>query len=103
MRIMTKQQLTVYVLPECRGCARAQQIVRAVGQRCPHVEATVIDLSQVGAIRPSTVFSVPTYLLDGRVISLGNPKIEELMTRLMAEAGERNEHDRHEAGLPLED
>ncbi len=81
---MTKQRLTVYVLPECLGCQRALEIVREVGRRCPQVETAVIDLSQVGASRPPTVFSVPTYLLDGRVISLGNPHVDKLMATLMS-------------------
>lgn len=79
---MAKQRLTVYVLPECLGCQRAHEIVQEVGRRCPQVEAVVIDLSEVDASRLPTVFSVPTYLLDGRVISLGNPHVDKLMATL---------------------
>jgi hypothetical protein len=44
------------------------------------VEVTLRDLERDP--RPPTVFAAPTYLLDGRVISLGNPRREELWARL---------------------
>ena len=42
----------------------------------------VVDLSQPETERPPRVFAVPTYLLDGTVISLGNPEERWLLDEL---------------------
>ena len=42
----------------------------------------VIDLDRAGAPPPEGVVAVPTYVLDGQVVSLGNPYPEELFARL---------------------
>jgi hypothetical protein len=47
----------------------------------------VIDLDLYGSPPPDPVVAVPTYVLNGRVVSLGNPYPEELFARLH-EAGE---------------
>ena len=80
---MAKRILAVYVLPDCPGCERAYRIAGEVKRRCPQIQVRVIDLSEPTAIQPPNVFSVPTYLLDGRVISLGNPDIDRLVVTLM--------------------
>ena len=81
----TGRRLEVYVAPDCAGCETARglaAIVRARG--LPGVEVRLIDLGEQGAVRPAAVFAVPTYLLDGRVLSLGNPEPEWLLARLGA-------------------
>ncbi len=84
---MAKRILAVYVLPGCPGCERAYRIAGEVKRRCPQIQVRVIDLSEPTAIQPPNVFSVPTYLLDGRVISLGNPDIDRLVITLMGRPG----------------
>ncbi len=66
--------LEIYVAPGCLASETACSLadtVRALGQ--PGLEVRLVDLGEPGAVRPPAVFAVPTYLLDGRVISLGNP------------------------------
>ncbi len=89
---MAKPILAVYLLPGCPGCGRAYWMAGEVKRRCAQVQVRVIDLSLPTATRPPNVFSVPTYLLDGRVISLGNPDIDQLVATLMGRPGGANGH-----------
>ncbi|MFN8663160.1 MAG: thioredoxin family protein [Thermomicrobiales bacterium] len=81
---MTIQRiLAIYVAPDCFGCETAREIagvVRALDQ--PNLDVRVVDLSSPHAIRPAEVFAIPTYVLDGRVISLGNPDKADLLAHL---------------------
>ena len=75
--------LEIFVLPGCLGCDTAVRLAYKVGadnREC--VDVHIIDLSVPGAVRPAAVFAVPTYLLDGRLLSLGNPDEEWLFDQL---------------------
>jgi alkyl hydroperoxide reductase subunit AhpF len=76
-------RLEVYVSSECPNCGEAVRLAEEAAQRYPNVEVQVIDLEQLdGNPPPDPVVAVPTYLLNGRVVSLGNPYPEELFARL---------------------
>ena len=75
--------LEIYVAPDCFGCETARTLagnVRALS--LPDLEVRLLDLSEPDVIRPPAVFAVPTYILDGRVISLGNPEQDWLLDQL---------------------
>jgi hypothetical protein len=75
--------LEIFVLPHCFGCETARRLAERVRARAlPHVAVRLVDLSAPGAVRPPTVFAVPTFLLDGRVLSLGNPDEGWLLAQL---------------------
>jgi hypothetical protein len=75
--------LEIFVLPHCLGCETARRLAERVrAQALPHVAVHLVDLSAPDAVRPPMVFAVPTYLLDGRVLSLGNPEEEWLLSQL---------------------
>ncbi len=75
--------LDIYVGPHCFGCDTAHVIARKMGTlELPGVEIRVIDLSDPATVRPASVFAVPTYLLNGKVISLGNPEFDWLRDQL---------------------
>ena len=76
-------QLEVYVSNECPNCGEAVRLADEAALRYPNVLVRVIDLDQLsGSPPPDPVVAVPTYLLNGRVVSLGNPYPEELFARL---------------------
>jgi alkyl hydroperoxide reductase subunit AhpF len=76
-------RLEVYVSSECFNCGEAVRLAREAAVRYPNIVIRVIDLDQLdGKPPPDPVVAVPTYLLNGRVISLGNPYPEELFARL---------------------
>jgi hypothetical protein len=72
----------VYVSRHCPNCGEARRLAEEAATRFPGVAVRVIDLDRTPAPTPEGVVAVPTYLLDGRVVSLGNPDPEELFARL---------------------
>ena len=83
-----KQILQIFVLPFCSGCEVAIDMADRVRARhISGVQVQLIDLGQPGSIRPDSVFAVPTYLLNGKVVSLGNPEEPWLLERILC-AGE---------------
>src|SRR5437870_1552060 len=77
-------RLEIYVAHECSNCEEALLIAeRARG--IAGLEVAVIDLDEPGRNVPLGVVAVPTYLLNGRVVSLGNPAREEFLARLRSE------------------
>jgi len=65
-------RLDVYVANHCLNCQEALRIAQEARQ-IPDLEVRVIDVDQATDPIPSKVVAVPTYVLDGRVVSRGNP------------------------------
>lgn len=79
------RRLDVYVGPHCPACARARDLAERVRARAPvGVDVRIIDLSEHPDPVPASIFAIPTYLLDGDMLSLGNPDEAWLMARLGA-------------------
>ncbi len=87
-------RLEVYVASDCPSCAEARSLATATAARFPRVDVRTIDVDAkpAGAVErlPVGVVAVPTYLLDGRVVALGNPEPERLFALVSstARAGE---------------
>ena len=80
-------KLQIYVTEECWSCEESRRLAAEVRARLPWVDVELVDLNADG--RPSNVFAAPTYLLEGQVISLGNPHWEELHSKLLARHHEK--------------
>ncbi len=80
----TAHRLEVYVSSQCLNCDEAVRLAEEAAARYPSVIVRVVDLDQEvdKGPPPDPVVAVPTYVLDGRVVSLGNPYPEELFARL---------------------
>ncbi len=74
--------LRIYVARHCESCAEALRMAEEVRQKHMTVNVEVIDLDAEDGRNPDKVFSVPTYVLNGKIISLGNPSPAELDMRL---------------------
>ncbi len=74
--------LTVYIADDCWSCAETQRILDDIMPNFPNVLLNVVDMEQEPM--PENVFAVPTYLLDGKIISLGNPTRDALQKRLVS-------------------
>jgi len=72
-------RLDIYIDDCCETCDHARQIAEQVRERMPQVEVNLIELT---GDKPNSVFAVPTYLLDGATLFLGNPSEAELFDRL---------------------
>ena len=83
MRGMVKLQ--VYVREDCWTCAESRRIVAEIEPQFPQLAVELIDMERPN--RPNNVFAVPTYVLDGRIISLGNPYRDELRREIREALG----------------
>lgn len=72
--------LKVFVETDCWSCDESRRIVEELSPQFPEVIIELVDLS--GTKRPQDVYAVPTYVLDGKIISLGNPYTHELRKKL---------------------
>ena len=68
-----KPVLKIFVAEHCSGCVEARRIAAEVGQNYPHLGVEVIDIETPDVVVPEAVFATPTYMLDDRIVSLGNP------------------------------
>jgi len=76
-------KLQVYIADDCPGCAQARRLVNAVTQNYPKLKIDLLNLSNPDTICPDNIFATPTFVLDNRIISLGNPSIVELRQQLL--------------------
>jgi hypothetical protein len=72
--------LEVYITEGCGNCAEAHIAEQA--QTIPNLRVSVIDVGKARAAPPDNVVAVPTYLLDGRVVALGNPDRQKFLSDL---------------------
>ncbi len=72
----------IVVAAGCVGCAEARRLADEAQRRFPRVMVDLVDLDREPARQPAAVFAVPTYLLNGRVISLGTPSEADFYRRI---------------------
>jgi len=73
--------LEIFVHHDCENCETAHQLAREVRLRLPHIVVHLRETNQLDKL-PDSVFAVPTYLFNGKRISLGNPSLSDLLHRL---------------------
>lgn len=75
-------KLQIVIEENCLFCPEAIALGKEVRNRFPDLEVEVLDLAKEGTPRPEAVFAVPTFLLEGQVIFLGNPSAQRLFERI---------------------
>ncbi len=75
-------RLDIYIAEHCFGCDEARRLAGAVVSRFMGLSVRVVDLGRAPNERPDSLVAVPSYVLDGHVISLGNPRQEDLFSDL---------------------
>ncbi len=75
-------KLQVYVSEDCWTCDESRRIVADIKPQFPQVAVEMLDVAVVE--QPDDVFATPTYVLNGRIISLGNPHRADLRQKLQA-------------------
>ena len=75
--------LQVYVKQGCDTCDRARKIAGQVDAEFPNLAVEVVDVDVAGPGRDD-VFAVPTFVLEDRVLSLGNPQESHLQEQITA-------------------
>jgi len=76
--------LRVYVQSGCPACLRARRLADEARAAFPALRVDVVNLSDPVSVLPAEVFATPTFVLDGEVLSLGNPRPAMLLRRLAA-------------------
>ncbi|MCK5922905.1 MAG: thioredoxin family protein [Methylococcales bacterium] len=76
-------KLQVYVTENCWTCTESRHIASEIANEFPQVNVELLDMTHEK--RPDNVFAVPTFLLNGRVVSLGNPHRHVLKQKIQAE------------------
>ena len=79
---MTVPHLDVFVAQRCFRCEPACRVAALVAARYAALSVRVVDLGHRPEERPESLVAVPSYVLDGTVIALGNPRESDLFTRL---------------------
>lgn len=77
--------LQVFVADHCQTCDYIEPLLAELRQNCPLVRIEIVNLGEPGSQRPAAVFATPTYILNGRVISLGNPSLSDLLAQIERE------------------
>ena len=75
-------ELDIYISDHCMSCDYAREVAAEIGRKFPEVEIHLIDIETAADPIPDAVFATPTYLLNGRVWSLGNPSAEKISQTL---------------------
>ena len=74
-----KPLLRIFVAEHCSGCKEALDIARSIKQEYPHTfTVEVVDVTRSLADIPESVFATPTYMLNNKIVSLGNPRLEDI-------------------------
>ena len=73
-------KLDVYISESCWSCRETERIVEDMRKQFPDVDMKLLDIDPDDW--PHAVFAVPTWVLDGQVISLGNPTRDGLRSKL---------------------
>lgn len=76
-------ELQVYIEAGCTQCERAVQLAQEVDNDYSQLAVRLIDIAEA-VPRPDDVFAVPTFMLNGRIFSLGNPRRSHLREEIEA-------------------
>ncbi|MEZ4552779.1 MAG: thioredoxin family protein [Dehalococcoidia bacterium] len=80
-------ELEVYVDEGCATCQRAAALARQVEAEHPEVTVTLVYARGDQGAHRHLVAAVPTYILNGRVVSLGNPRLADLEAAIRLAGG----------------
>lgn len=79
-----KPILRIYIGRHCGSCEEAVRLADEVQLKFKGIKVEVIDLDIEGSVNYDDVFATPTYVFNGRTISLGNPAPEKLFAIVSA-------------------
>jgi thioredoxin family protein len=79
-----KPTLRIYVGKHCWSCDEALRLAKGLRKKFAGLNIEIINLDSEDSVNHDDVFSTPTYVLNGRTISLGNPTCEELVASVSA-------------------
>ena len=78
--------LEIYVQDGCFSCGRSLELAERAREAFTEMQVEVVDFASTEGVYRSQVAATPTYILDGEIISLGNPSPSELEAMLAIRA-----------------
>lgn len=78
--------LEIYIADHCENCQEALRLAE-MARNVQGVEVRVVNLDTAIEAIPPRIIATPMYLLDGRIVSMGNPYPDDLM-RMLGQPGE---------------
>ena len=81
-------RLEIFIANHCDNCQEARHVAETA-RSVEGLEVCVIDLDSAPLPAPPSIVAVPTYVLEGRVVSLGNPSREAFLAMLRQAVTER--------------
>ena len=75
-------RLEAYISDDCYGCGEARAIAEELSAQFPDVQVEIISLDTPDSEHPPAVFAVPTFLLNGELLWLGNPRREDAVQQI---------------------
>lgn len=83
-------RVDIYVAEHCPICAYSYEIADFIRENFPAVRLRVINIEAAQGSIPEAVFATPTYMLNDRIWSLGNPspaQVREKLQNLLVDIG----------------
>ena len=80
-------EIEIYVAEHCMSCDYSYEVAAHIRRNFPQVDVRIIDIAGSAEDIPEAVFATPTYLLNGKLWSLGNPsptQVVETLSGLLA-------------------
>lgn len=77
-----RNRLDIYVADDCHSCLESARLAEVVSGSYPQIVVNIVNLSGSNVGIPAEVVAVPTFLLNGSVLHLGNPHEEWLLGEL---------------------
>ncbi len=74
--------LDIYVWRHCFGCDEAFRLAREIDQSLSHLQVEVRILDDISGHDIPEIIATPSYFLNGRLLFLGNPRLEELAAKI---------------------
>jgi predicted thioredoxin/glutaredoxin len=85
---MDKTDLRIYVSKHCWGCQEARKIAGEIRVEFPDVQVALVERESAERW-PDEIIATPAFMLDGKLVSWGNPTRERLRSLLAGAADKR--------------
>ncbi len=70
--------LKIFITQSCPTCTETYTIARQIRQNYPDLTVELVDITDQQAVVPESIFATPTFMLNNRVVSLGNPSVADV-------------------------
>ena len=81
--------LDIYVMKHCFGCAEAIRLANEIRQISSELQVKVRTLDELAEGNYPEIIATPSYFLNGRLLFLGNPSLEELVNKIASIGGDK--------------